>query len=169
MRRNVNDADMMDVAYCAKEADYALQHLAAWMEPQRAPMPLVFEPGHIRVRRDLLGVTLIIGAWNEPFMLTFGPLTAALSRGEFRSAEAVGNRGVMRGGGGASGAQIFRSPRGRGGRGRRPETTALLEQKRDFIFFTGSLPVGKIVHQAAAKHPFGNGDHRNERVKVLTF
>jgi aldehyde dehydrogenase (NAD+) len=33
-----------------------------------------------------------------------------------------------------------------------PETTALLEQKFDFIFFTGSPPVGKIVHQAAAKH-----------------
>jgi aldehyde dehydrogenase (NAD+) len=81
LRRNVNDADMMDVAYCAKEADYALQHLVAWMEPQRAPMPLVFEPGHIRVRRDPLGVTLIIGAWNEPFMLTFGPLTAALAGG----------------------------------------------------------------------------------------
>ena len=33
-----------------------------------------------------------------------------------------------------------------------PETTALLEQQWDFIFFTGSPPVGKIVHQAAAKH-----------------
>ena len=81
LRRNVIDADLMDVSYCAKEADYALQHLADWVEPQRAPMPLVFEPGHIRVRRDPLGVTLIIGAWNEPFMLTFGPLTAALAGG----------------------------------------------------------------------------------------
>ena len=44
-------------------------------------MPLVFQPGHIRVRRDPLGVTLIIGVWNEPFMLTFGPLTAALAGG----------------------------------------------------------------------------------------
>ena len=56
LRRNVIDADLMDVTYCAKEADYALQHLADWMEPQRAPMPLVFQPGHIRVRRDPLGV-----------------------------------------------------------------------------------------------------------------
>ena len=33
-----------------------------------------------------------------------------------------------------------------------PETTALLDQKWDLIFFTGSPPVGKIIHQAAAKH-----------------
>lgn len=52
LRRNVIDADLMDVAYCGKEADYALEHLETWMEPHRAPMPLVFEPGHIRVRRD---------------------------------------------------------------------------------------------------------------------
>ena len=77
------------------------------MEPQRAPMPLVFEPGHIRVRRDPLGVTLIIGAWNEPFMLTFGPLTAALAGGKHRRAEAVGNRCELRGGGRAAGAQVF--------------------------------------------------------------
>src|SRR5664280_3785824 len=30
LRRNVTDADLMDVAYCAKEADYALEHLAVW-------------------------------------------------------------------------------------------------------------------------------------------
>jgi acyl-CoA reductase-like NAD-dependent aldehyde dehydrogenase len=44
-------------------------------------MLVVFQPGNVRVRRDPLGVTLIIGAWNEPFMLTFGPLTAALAGG----------------------------------------------------------------------------------------
>src|SRR5580765_2534938 len=81
LRRNAVDADLIDVAYCAKEAEYSLQHLAAWMEPQRAPMPLMFEPGRIRIRRDPLGVTLIIGAWNEPFMLTFGPLAPALAAG----------------------------------------------------------------------------------------
>ena len=66
LRRNVIDADLMDVEYCAKEAEYALRHLATWMEPQRFPVPLVLKPGHIRVRPDPLGVTLIIGAWNEP-------------------------------------------------------------------------------------------------------
>lgn len=45
MRRNVTDADLMDVAYNVKEADYALAHLDAWMEPQRVHTPLVLELG----------------------------------------------------------------------------------------------------------------------------
>jgi Aldehyde dehydrogenase family len=118
LRRNVTDTDLMDVAYCAKEADYALQHLTAWMEPQSAPMPLVFEPGHIRVRRDPLGVTLIIGAWNEPFDVR--AIDSGSGRGKYGDTEAVGGRGVMRRRGGASGAQVLRSSGGRGGRWRRP-------------------------------------------------
>lgn len=39
LRRNVNDADLMDVAYNVKEAEYALQHLDAWMKPERMKTP----------------------------------------------------------------------------------------------------------------------------------
>ena len=152
LRRNVIDADLMDVTYCAKEADYALQHFADWMAPQRAPMPLVFQPGHIRVRRDPLGVTLIIGAWNEPFMLTFGPLTAALAGGNtavLKPSEVAANCAAAA----ARLAPKYFDPRAVAVvEGAVPETTALLEQQWDFIFFTGSPSVGKIVHQAAAKH-----------------
>jgi aldehyde dehydrogenase (NAD+) len=61
----------MDVGFCIKEAEYALKHMHHWMKVEHEPTPLVLEPGHVRVRRDPLGVTLIIGAWNEPLMLTF--------------------------------------------------------------------------------------------------
>ena len=81
LRRNVVDADLMDVGYNAREADYALKHLTQWLKPEHVPTPLVFEPGHVRVRRDPYGVALIIGTWNEPFMLLFGPLVAALAGG----------------------------------------------------------------------------------------
>ena len=152
LRRNVTDADLMDVTYCAKEADYALKHLAAWMEPQSVAMPLVFQPGHIRVRRDALGVTLIIGAWNEPFMLTFGPLTAALAGGNtavIKPSEVAAHCA-------AAAAKLapkyFDSRAVAVVEGAVPETTALLEQQWDMIFFTGSPAVGKIVHQAASRH-----------------
>ena len=52
LRRNVVDADLMDVAYNVKEAEYALKHLNTWMKPERVDTPLVLEPGHVRVRRD---------------------------------------------------------------------------------------------------------------------
>jgi acyl-CoA reductase-like NAD-dependent aldehyde dehydrogenase len=110
------------------------------------------EPGHVRVRRDPLGVTLIIGAWNEPLMLTFGPLVPAL---------AAGNTAVIKP------SEISEETSALVGElvpkyldneavavveGAVPETTALLAQKWDLIFFTGSPPVGKIIHQAAARN-----------------
>jgi aldehyde dehydrogenase (NAD+) len=152
LHRNVIDADLIDVEYCAKEAEYALKHLEAWMKPQRAPVPLVFEPGHLSIRRDPLGVTLIIGAWNEPLGTAFGPVAAALAAGNTvvlkpsevaASCAAVAARLVPK----------YFDPHVLAlVEGGVPETTALLEQQWDFIFFTGSPPVGKIVHQAAAKH-----------------
>ena len=152
LRRNPIDADLIDVSYCAKEADYALEHLADWMEPSRAPTPLVFEPGRIRIRRDPLGVTLIIGAWNEPFMLTFGPLTAALAGGNTAVVK-PSEVAVACAAAAARLAPKYFDPRAVVVvEGAVPETTALLEQQWDFIFFTGSPSVGKIVHQAAAKH-----------------
>ncbi|KDR38179.1 aldehyde dehydrogenase family protein [Caballeronia glathei] len=152
LRRNMNDADLMDVAYCAKEAEHALKHLGTWMKPTNEPMPAVFRPGHIVVHRDPLGVTLIIGAWNEPFMLTFGPLTAALAAGNtavLKPSEIAENCA-------AAAARLvpkYFDPRAVAvAEGGVPETTALLAQKWDLIFFTGSPSIGRIVHQAAAKN-----------------
>jgi aldehyde dehydrogenase (NAD+) len=152
LRRNRNDADLMDVEYCVKEADYALKHMDDWIKPGREPMPLVFEPGHIVVRREPLGVCLIIGAWNEPFMLIFGPLVAALAAGNtavLKPSEIAVNCA-------AAAARLvpkYFDPRAvavvEGGVA---ETTALLAQPWDMIFFTGSPQVGKIVHQAAARN-----------------
>src|SRR5215510_6553501 len=152
LRRNVIDADLMDVAYNVKEADYALQHLDTWMSPERVHTPLVFQPGHVRIRRDPLGVALIIGAWNEPFMLLFGPLVAAIAGGN----TAVLKPSEMAAACSAAAANLvpkYFDPRAVAVvEGAVPETTALLAQKWDFIFFTGSPPIGKIVHQAAARN-----------------
>jgi aldehyde dehydrogenase (NAD+) len=152
LRRNLVDADLMDVAYNVKEADYALEHLDAWMKPEHVNTPLVLEPGHVRVRRDPLGVTLIIGAWNEPFMLLFAPLVAAFAGGN----TAVLKPSELAVACSAAAARLvpkyFDPEVVAVVEGTVPETTALLAQKWDFIFFTGSPQVGKIVHQAAAKN-----------------
>jgi acyl-CoA reductase-like NAD-dependent aldehyde dehydrogenase len=99
-----------------------------------------------------LGVTLIIGAWNEPFMLLFAPLVAAFAGGN----TAVLKPSELAVACSAAAARLvpkYFDPRAVAVvEGAIPETTALLAQKWDFIFFTGSRPVGKIVHQAAAKN-----------------
>jgi acyl-CoA reductase-like NAD-dependent aldehyde dehydrogenase len=152
LRRNKTDADLMDVDFNIREADYALEHIGEWMKQDKIHTPLLMEPGHVRLRRDPLGVTLIIGAWNEPYMLTLAPLVAAI---------AAGNTAVLKPSeiGEATAQQTadmvpkYLDPEAvavvLGGI---PETTALLDQKWDLIFFTGSPPVGRIIHQAAAKH-----------------
>jgi aldehyde dehydrogenase (NAD+) len=152
LRRNKTDADLMDVDYNIREAEYALKHLHDWVKPVREPTPLLMEPGHVRVRRDPFGVTLIIGAWNEPYMLTLAPLVAPIAAGNTavlkpsEIAEATAQQT-------AEMVPKYLDPEAVAvALGGIPETTALLEQKWDLIFFTGSPPVGKIVHKAAAQN-----------------
>jgi acyl-CoA reductase-like NAD-dependent aldehyde dehydrogenase len=151
LHRNDVDSELMDVGFCVKEAEYALKHMHDWMKPQREPTPVILEPGHVRVRRDPLGVTLIIGAWNEPLMLTFGPLAPALAAGNTAvikpSELSVATSALV--------AELVPKYMDKKAvavvEGAIPETTALLEQHWDLIFFTGSPQVGKIIHQAAAR------------------
>ena len=152
LRRNDVDSDLMDVGFCIKEAEYALRHMHHWMKPEREPMPLPLQPGHVRVRRDPLGVTLIIGPWNEPLMLTFGPLAPALAAGNTAvikpSEVCVATSALI--------AELVPRYLDTNAvavvQGGVPQTTALLGQHWDFIFFTGSPRVGTIIHQAAARH-----------------
>jgi len=151
LHRNDVDSELMDVGFCVKEAEYALKHMHKWIKPQREPTPIILEPGHVRVRRDPLGVTLIIGAWNEPLMLTFGPLAPALVAGNtavIKPAElCIATSALI----GEVVPKYFDPKIVAVVQGAVPETTALLEQNWDLIFFTGSPQVGKIIHQAAAK------------------
>ena len=152
LRRNETDADLMDIDINIREVDHALEHLDDWMEVKHEPTPVVMQPAHVRVRREPLGVTLIIGAWNEPYMLTIGPLIPAVAAGNTAvikpSEIAEASAEVL--------AEIVPKYLDTDAfavvQGAVPETTALLAQKWDMIFFTGSPPVGKIVHQAAAQH-----------------
>jgi acyl-CoA reductase-like NAD-dependent aldehyde dehydrogenase len=151
LHRNDVDSELMDVGFCIKEAEYALKHMHDWMKPTREPTPIILEPGHVKVRRDPLGVTLIIGAWNEPLMLTFGPLAPALAAGNTAvikpSELSVATSALI----GELVPEYMDTKAVAVAEGAVPETTALLEQHWDLIFFTGSPQVGKIIHQAAAK------------------
>jgi len=154
LRRNWVEADLVDVAAIAKEADSARQHLRDWMRPAILPIPKSFHADNVKVfvRFDPLGVGLIIGAWNYPVMLTLSPLIAAISAGNAAvikpSEIAPASADVI-----AKLIPKYLDPDAfsvvLGGV---PETTALLEQKWDHIFFTGGASIGKIVMAAAAKH-----------------
>ena len=101
---------------------------------------------------DPLGVGLIIGTWNYPLMLTLSPLIAAISGGNAAvvkpSEVAPATADVI--------ARLLPEYLDRDAfsvvLGAVPETTALLEQQWDHIFFTGGTAVAKVVMTAAAKN-----------------
>src|SRR5215471_17800758 len=152
LRRNRIDSDWSDVKYITSEVSYALAHLRRWMKPLSVSTPLVLRPSHTQVRFDPLGVGLIIGTWNYPVMLTLSPLIAAISGGN----AAVIKPSELA----ASTADVIakRLPEYLDRDafsvvlGEVPETTALLEQKWDHIFFTGGTTVAKVVMTAAARN-----------------
>ncbi len=151
LRRNRVEADLTDVEYIAGEVDHVLAHLLRWMKPLPVSTPYILAPCHAQVRCDPLGVGLIIGTWNYPVMLTVSPLIAAISGGNAAvikpSEMAAATADVI--------ARHVPEYLDRGAfsvvPGAAPETTALLEQQWDHIFFTGGTAVAKIVMTAAAK------------------
>src|SRR5258705_8900395 len=151
LRRNRIDADWTDVKYITSEAGHALSHVRRWMKPVPVSTPLMLAPSHTHVRFDPLGVGLIIGTWNYPVMLTLSPLIAAISGG---NAAVIKPSDV----GAATADAIARYLPEYLDRnafsvvqGGVPETTALLQQQWDHIFFTGGSTVAKVVMTAAAR------------------
>lgn len=152
LRRNRIEADWVDVKYMTSEIDHVLAHLRHWTKPLPVSTPLVLAPSHTHVRFDPLGVGLIIGTWNYPVMLTLSPLVAAISAGNAAvikpSEVAAATAEVI--------ARLVPEYMDRNAfsvvLGAVPETTALLEQQWDHIFFTGGPTVARIVMAAAAKN-----------------
>lgn len=152
LRRNRVDAAIADLNAIADEADYARRHVRRWLKPTVERTPFFLQPGRTTVQFDPLGVGLIIGAWNYPIQLVLSPLIAALSAGN----AAVLKPSEVSPASAAALAELIPQYLDRDAvsvvTGGVAETTALLEQRWDHIFFTGGTSIGRIVMAAAAKN-----------------
>jgi aldehyde dehydrogenase (NAD+) len=146
------ESQLTEIGVVIGEIDHARRNLRRWLRPKRVPTPLIIAPATSSVLREPLGVVLIIAPWNYPVQLTLAPLVGAL---------AAGNTVVLKPSeiAPATSAALARLiPRYLDTRvvtvveGGVDETTALLGQKFDHIFYTGNGRVGRIVMQAAAAH-----------------
>ncbi|MEA3463110.1 MAG: aldehyde dehydrogenase family protein [Bacteroidota bacterium] len=134
------------------EINGAIRNLNRWSRSRWRLTNLANFPARTRTNPVPYGVTLVIGPWNYPFMLSLVPLISALAAGNtviLKPSEVTTHSS-------AAMAAIINSnfPREllhvvEGGVA---ETTELLKQKFDKIFFTGSTQVGRIVMRAAAEH-----------------
>lgn len=134
------------------EIDHVIQNIRSWSRPRRVATPLIHFLSKSRIDPEPYGVVLIISPWNYPFQLAIAPLIGALAAGncvlikpsEF-SSSTTNTIAKMIG-------EIFSPDHITVFRGEAQATQNLLEEKFDYIFFTGSTAVGKIVMTAASRH-----------------
>ncbi len=141
-----------DLAVTAAEVRFALAHLKRWTRPERVRIPLVAFPGRAHIRREPLGVALVLAPWNYPVYLLLTPLAAALAAGNC----VVGKPSELAPATSAALARLvprYLDPAAvtivEGGV---PEATALLAERWDHILYTGNAAVGRVVARAAAEH-----------------
>src|SRR5258708_3446424 len=134
------------------ELKTAIRDLQEWAQIKHVDTNRLNAPAKSYIIPEPLGVSLIIGPWNYPYQLSLGPVVAAIAAG---CTVVLKPRGLTVN----SSALVAKLITDNFDReyfaiveGAIPETTALLAERFDMIFFTGSVPVGKIVYQAAAKH-----------------
>ena len=143
---------LADVGSSITEAQHVRKNFRKWAKPRRAKIPIVAQPGSAKVIPEPLGVALIIAPWNYPVNLVLEPLVAAIAAGNAvvvkPSELAPATSGLI-----ARELPKYLDERAfaiiEGGI---ETSTALLEQRFDHIFFTGSTNVGRIVMRAAAEH-----------------
>jgi aldehyde dehydrogenase (NAD+) len=152
LRKPEIEGYMMDIGVVATEIAEMRKKLKSWMKPQRTATPIAIQPAKSFIVREPLGVVLIIAPWNYPVQLAMAPLAAALAAGNVAvvkpSEMTPHTSGVLS----KLIAQTFAPDVVACVEGGVQETTALLAERFDHIFYTGNGRVGRVVMQAAAKH-----------------
>lgn len=145
------EAWLTEIGFLTAELAHTIKHLQGWLKPRKASVPLALQPAKATTVLEPLGVVLVIAPWNYPIQLLLAPIIGALAAGN----TVVAKPSEMAP---ASSAVLARwIPEYLGGavsvvEGGVPETTALLQQRFDHIFYTGNGRVGRIVMSAAAKN-----------------
>ena len=140
-----------ELSLCYGEINRAIRNMRRWSRPRYVRTNLVNFPASSRVVPVPYGVTLVIGPWNYPFMLSLIPAISALAAGNtviIKPSEVTSNSSAALA---AMINQHFPRELVHVVEGGVEETTNLLKQKFDKIFFTGSTRVGRIVMKAAAE------------------
>ncbi|MCX2680839.1 aldehyde dehydrogenase [Galbibacter sp. EGI 63066] len=134
------------------ELNDAIKNLKKWAKPKRVRPSLVNFPSSAKIIKEPYGTVLIIAPWNYPFQLALSPLIGAIAAGNtavIKPSELVPNTSkitadIIK--------NVFSEEHVAVVEGGKETAQALLNEKWDYIFFTGSPKIGRIVYQAAAKH-----------------
>ncbi|HCL4437856.1 aldehyde dehydrogenase [Clostridium botulinum] len=134
------------------EINGAIKNIKKWSKPKKVKTPITNFLASSYIYNEPYGVALIMSPWNYPFQLIMAPLVGAISAGNcvlLKPSElAIKTEKII--------VKIIKDTFSdeyigviTGGI---EESTALLKEKFDYIFYTGGINVGKIVMRAAAEH-----------------
>lgn len=146
------EAYVTEIYIVKEELKYIIKHIASWAKPKRVLPTLLNFPSTDYIYYEPYGKVLIISPWNYPFQLALSPVIAAFAAGNqvtLKPSELTPNTSsqlskIIR--------ETFDVHEVVAVLGDAELATSLLAKKWDYIFFTGSVGVGKIVYQAAAKN-----------------
>jgi aldehyde dehydrogenase (NAD+) len=151
--KSSTEAFRTEIDFTIREIDHTLEHLDGWLRPESAPVPAhLGADATAWTRYDPLGVVLVIAPWNYPLQLLLTPMLGALAAGN----AVVAKPSELAPATSAAVARLI--PRYLDTdavavvEGGIPETTALLAERFDHIFYTGNGTVGRVVMRAAAEH-----------------
>nr|WP_276326609.1 aldehyde dehydrogenase [Paenibacillus antarcticus] len=156
LRKDLNKSEVegyaTEIKIVLEEIKFSLENLKGWMQPKKVDTPSFLTGASSVIYPEPYGVALIIAPWNYPFQLAIAPLIGAMAAGncavlkpsEFTPSTSKVLATLVR--------ENFPDDYIAVVEGEVETSTALLKEQFDYIFFTGSTPVGKVVMEAAAKH-----------------
>ncbi|KAI4337834.1 hypothetical protein L6164_016203 [Bauhinia variegata] len=146
------EAFVHEIGMLKNSCKVVLKELKHWMKPEKAKTSITTFPSSAEIVSEPLGVVLVISAWNYPFLLSLDPVIGAIAAGNavvLKPSEiAPATSSLMA----KLLGEYMDSSCIRVVEGAVDETSALLQQKWDKIFYTGNGRIGRIVMTAAAKH-----------------
>ena len=153
LNRHEFESYSVDIEGTKKDILDTLAHVEEWAADEIPDAGFLFGTlGSARIRKEPLGVALIIGTWNFPFIVTISPLVAAIAAGccaMVKPAETVvATQDLIA----ALIPKYLDQEAIRAVTGGPKEATMILERRFDHIFYTGSTKIAKIIAAAAAKH-----------------
>jgi len=146
------DSYSTEIGIVLEELRFTIKHLRSWVKPKRVKTPITHIGSSSFIFSEPYGVTLIIAPWNYPFQLAIAPLIGAIAAGNcavIKPSELTSKTSEVLG---KLISDLFPEDYISVVQGGVETSQALLNEKFDYIFFTGSVPVGKVIMEAAAKN-----------------
>ena len=143
-----------EVGILYDDINFHIKNVKKWSSEEKRKSPIVYYPSKSYIYKEPYGVTLIIGPFNYPFQLVIAPLIGAISAGNtaiIKPSENSRNIALLL-------EKLINEnfPEGYlrvvNPLGGKETVSLLLDKPFDYIFFTGSVRVGKLVMQKAAQH-----------------